>query len=266
MGPNPVTPENILKDCPRLGLDDRFTFSCGSQLSCFGQCCHDVTIALTPYDVLRMKRSRGMDSSEFLEQYTLRLQNAEQQFPVVILKMQDGDKKACQFLSEQGCGIYRDRPWACRMYPLGVAEPQNPSPENQRFHFLIQENICQGHGVGTSLSVREWIECQGIEEFEAMAVGYKDLTLHEFWNGKRPLTPAQSDMFYMACYDLDRFRRFVFETRFLKLFEIDEARVEALREDDQELLDLGVQWLRFAIFGEKSMRLQPGVEGRKDRQ
>ena len=36
-------------------------------------------------------------------------------------------------------------------------------------------------------------------------------------------------MFYMACYDLDRFRRFVFETRFLQLFEVDEARVEALR-------------------------------------
>ena len=41
-------------------------------------------------------------------------------------------------------------------------------------------------------------------------------------------------MFYMACYDLDRFRRFVFETRFLKLFDVDEARVEALRSDDQE--------------------------------
>jgi Fe-S-cluster containining protein len=263
MGCDPVTPEKILKSCPRLGLDDRFTFQCGSQLSCFGKCCHDVSIVLTPYDVLRLKESQKIDSSEFLEKYTLRLQNAEQKFPIVILKMEDQTKK-CHFLNEQGCGVYRDRPWACRMYPLGVAEPQNPSPENQRFHFLIQENVCQGHGLGTPLSVREWIECQGIEEYEMMSTGFKELSLHDFWNGKQALSPAQSDMFYMACYDLDRFRRFVFETRFLQLFEVDEARVEALRTDDQELLDFGMQWLRFSIFGEKALRLRPGAAQRKE--
>ncbi len=61
---------------------------------------------LTPYDVLRMKRSLGIDSSEFLEQYTLRLQNAEQKFPIVILKMEEQSKR-CPFLNEKGCGIYR---------------------------------------------------------------------------------------------------------------------------------------------------------------
>ena len=145
------------------------------------------------------------------------------------------------------------------MYPLGLAEPKSATPNDMPFHFVIQEDICQGHTEGVSLSVREWIECQGIQEFEMMAGGFKELTLHDFWNGGKALTPQQSDMFYMACYDLDRFRRFVFETRFLKLFEVDEARVDALRSDDQELLDFGMQWLRFAIFGEKSMRLRPGA-------
>jgi len=257
MSGDPVTPEKILRECPRLGLDDRFVFQCSPQLSCFGHCCRDVTIVLTPYDVLRMKRSLGIDSSEFLEQYTLRLHNADKKFPVVILKMQE-ESKQCQFLSEQGCGIYRDRPWSCRMYPLGVAEPKSATPTDQRFHFLIRESLCQGHGEGVSLSVREWIECQGIDEFEMMSGGFKELTLHDFWNSG-VLTPQQADMFYMACYDLDRFRRFVFETRFLSLFEIDEARVEALRADDQELLDFAMQWLRFSIFGERSMKLRPGA-------
>ena len=83
---------------------------------------------------------------------------------------------------------------------------------------------------------------------------FKDLTLHDFWDGDKPLNEQQAAMFYMACYDLDRFRRFVFETRFLQLFEVDEARIEALRSDDQELLEFGMQWLRFAIFQEKSMK------------
>jgi Fe-S-cluster containining protein len=264
MADNSITPEKILKETARLGLDDRFTFACNPQLSCFGHCCHDVTIVLTPYDVLRMKRSRGIDSSEFLEQYTLRLQNAEQKFPIVILRMEEQSKR-CQFLSEQGCGIYRDRPWACRMYPLGLAEPKSPTPNDMPFHFVIQEDICKGHSEGVSLSVREWLECQGIQEFEMMAGSFKELTLHDFWNSGKALTPQQSDMFYMACYDLDRFRRFVFETRFLSLFEVDEARVEALRSDDQELLDFGMQWLRFSIFGEKSMRLRPGAAPQESR-
>ncbi|MGP8242968.1 MAG: YkgJ family cysteine cluster protein [Bryobacteraceae bacterium] len=256
---DPVTPEKILKECPRLGLDDRFTFQCSPQLSCFGHCCRDVTIVLTPYDVLRMKRSLGMDSSEFLEQYTLRLQNADRKFPIVILKMAEDESKRCQFLSERGCGIYRDRPWACRMYPLGLAEPKSATPNELPFHFVIKEDVCQGHDAGVSLSVREWIDCQGIDEFEMMSSGFKELTLHDFWNSGRALTPAQADMFYMACYDLDRFRRFVFETRFLKLFDVDEARIEGLGSDDQELLDFGMQWLRFSIFGERSMKLRPGA-------
>jgi hypothetical protein len=173
--------------------------------------------------------------------------------------MAEEESKRCQFLSEQGCGIYRDRPWACRMYPLGVAEPKSQTTHDRPFYFVIKEDICQGHTEGVSLSVREWIECQGVEEFEMMSGAFKELTLHDFWNNGKPLTPKQSDMFYMACYDLDRFRRFVFETRFLKLFDIDEARIVALGEDDQELLDFGMQWLRFSIFGERSMKLQPGV-------
>jgi len=145
------------------------------------------------------------------------------------------------------------------MYPLGLADPKSPTPNDLPFHFLINEDICRGHDQGVSLSVREWIECQGIQEFEMMSGSFKELTLHDFWEKGRALTPQQSDMFYMACYDLDRFRRFVFETRFLQLFDIDEARVEALRSDDQELLDFGMQWLRFSIFSERSMKLRPGA-------
>jgi hypothetical protein len=78
------------------------------------------------------------------------------------------------------------------------------------------------------------------------------------------LSPEKLDMYYMACYDLDRFRRFVFETRFLNLFEIDEARVEAIRTSDEDLLELAIQWLRFSLFGERSMKIKPSVlEARK---
>jgi Fe-S-cluster containining protein len=253
-----VTPEAILKETPRMGLDDRFTFSCGPCLDCFTQCCRDVTIVLTPYDVLRMKRALGIDSSELLEKYTLAPQFPGQKFPIAMLKMQ-GEDKRCPFLSESGCGIYANRPWACRMYPLGAAEPKNPTPDDQAFHFVIREDLCHGHDQGCPVSVREWISGQGAEEYEMMGAGFKALTLHDFWEGDKPLTTQQADMFFMACYDIDRFRRFVFETRFLDLFEVDEARIEAIRTDDEELLDFAMQWLRFTLFKERSMKIRREV-------
>ena len=42
-----------------------------------------------------------------------------------------------------------------------------------------------------------------------MSGGFKELTLHDFWDRATAVNGKQSDMFYMACYDLDRFRRFV---------------------------------------------------------
>jgi hypothetical protein len=247
--------EKIINQCPRMTRDDRFTFRCGSDLDCFKNCCRDVTIVLTPYDLIRLKHALKMDSSELLSKHTLAPHAPGQKFPMVILKM-EGENKQCPFLNEQGCGVYNDRPWACRMYPLGAAEPKNPSPKDTAFHFILKEDICHGHAEGKEVSVRDWLASQGIDEYEAMGVAFKDLTLHDFWDGDKALTPAQWDMFYMACYDLDRFRRFIFETRFLQLFEVDEARTEAILTDDEELLEFGMQWLRFVLFHERSMRMR----------
>ncbi len=252
--PNP-TAKSILPDLPRMTPGDQFVFRCGRELDCFTTCCRDVSIALTPYDVLRLKNALGLDSTEFLERYTLPLLSAEQKFPLVILRM-DAETKKCPFVSQQGCGVYRDRPWACRMYPLGVAAPKQATATDQPFHFVLREDLCHGHGCGETRSVSEWLSEQGVEEYEMMAAPFQEITLHEFWERGTALTPDQVAMFYMACYDLDRFRRFVFESRFLQLFEVDDARIEALRSDDEELLEFALQWLRFCIFGEKSMKMR----------
>ena len=238
--------------------DDQFVFRCGTDLGCFTACCSDVSIVLTPHDILRLKKALRMESQEFLDKHTLPLFGTQQKFPLVILRM-DPETKKCPLVTERGCAVYADRPWACRMYPLGVAKPKNPTPADQPFYFVLHEDLCKGHGGGRARSVREWIADQGIEEYEMMGASFQELVLHDFWNREAPLTEQQAEMFYMACYDLDRFRRFVFESRFLKLFEVDEARVEALRSDDEELLELGLLWLRFSLFGEKTMKIRPEV-------
>jgi len=250
--------ETIVRDLPRLGPDDTFVFRCGQDLDCFTRCCQDVSIVLTPYDVLRMKRALGLESGEFLDTYTISPFTPEQKIPAVLLKM-DPETKRCPFVSEAGCGIYADRPWACRVYPLGIAEPKRPSPDQQPFHFLVREDLCHGHGCGTPRTVREWIQDQGIESYDMMGRSFTDLMLHDFWERPDQLPPDKISMYFTACYDLDAFRRFVFETRFLELFDIDETRVEALRQDDQELLEFAMQWLRFSLFGARTMKIKDSV-------
>ena len=257
-----LTEERILRDCPRMTRDDSFDFDCNPSRECFNRCCSDVSIVLTPYDVLRLKKALGIDSSEFLETYTVSPFTKEQKIPVVILRM-DPETKKCPFVTGQGCSVYANRPWACRMYPLGVAEPRNPSPADRSFHFLVREDVCQGHDCGRTRTVREWLADQGIEEYEMMGASFRDLMLHEFWDRDEDLAPEKMEMYHLACFDLDRFRRFVFETRFLELFEVNEARVEAIRTDDEELLEFAMAWLRFSLCGDRTMRItQAAVGGR----
>ena len=247
----------------RLRAEDRFSFRCGADLECFTRCCEDVNIVLTPYDILRLKQALRMDSSEFLESFTITPFTPEQKFPIVLLKMDAG--RRCPFVQSSGCSVYGNRPWACRMYPVGVAVPD--SPAESEFYFVMAEDLCKGHRSGADVSLSQWMRSQGVEQYEMMGAAFRDLTLHPFWRTGRDLTPQQMDMFYMACYDVDRFRQFVFGTRFLQLFDVDEARAEALQTDDEELLELGMHWIRFSIFGERTMKLrrapaQPEAVGR----
>jgi Fe-S-cluster containining protein len=246
------------KDLPPIGLDDVFPFQCRRDLDCFTTCCQNVSIILTPYDVLRMHKALGIDSTEFLEKYTLSAFTNEQKLPLLLLRM-DPETLRCPFVSDTGCAIYQDRPWACRMYPLGLAEPRRATPEEQPFHFLMQEDLCHGHECGNKQTVRQWLDGQGMEQFEAMEAPFKKLMLHEFWQKGEPLPDNKAAMTYMAFYDLDRFRRFVFESRFLLLFDVDEARVEAIRADDEELLDFAMEWLQFVLLGARTMKLRPEV-------
>jgi Fe-S-cluster containining protein len=259
----PTEPRSQTMPWDRLSLDDRFNFHCGPELDCFTKCCRDVAIVLTPYDVLRLKRALRISSSEFLDRYTLTPCFPGQKFPMVILKMEDESRK-CAFVSEKGCGVYANRPWSCRMYPLGAAEPKMITAEDRPFHFVLLEDLCHGHASGKSITVGEWLNNQGVEEFETMNASFKALTLHDFWDGKEELSPEQADMFFMACYDVDRFRRFVFETRLLQFFDVDETRVEAIRQDDEEMLEFAIEWLRFSLFHERTMKLRrpwlPGVQ------
>jgi hypothetical protein len=253
-----LTPLNILENSPRMDLETKFRFRCGPDRDCFNRCCSDVAILLSPYDILRLKNGLKIDSSEFLEKYTLTMSSKDKRIPAVFLRMDEQTRK-CPFVGDSGCQVYPNRPWACRMYPLGMAEPADHKSAQQRFYFRVEEELCHGHGDGEEHSVREWIESQHLESFDQMQAPFLELMAHPDWEKPETVTDQKLAMFYMAMFDLDRFRRFISETRFLDLFEIDESRIQAIAEDDEELLDFAIDWIAFSLFQEKRMKLRKGV-------
>ncbi len=256
--------DKILRDYPRLSADDKFKFACHPKLACFTHCCADVNIALTPYDVLRLRKRIGMGSEEFIEKHTVLPPMAPgQKLPMVYLRMGEEDKR-CKFVGEKGCGVYEDRPWACRMYPVGHATGRTAAnPDGEEFYFILRDRRCDGLDEANEMTIREWMENQGTADYDAANDEFKELSLHPFLTKGYALEPQHHQMFFMACYNLDRFREFVFESTFLQKFEIEPETIEAIREDDDALLRFAYRWLRFAMFHERTVKMNPNYEEAK---
>ncbi|OGL46691.1 MAG: hypothetical protein A2161_21770 [Candidatus Schekmanbacteria bacterium RBG_13_48_7] len=252
--------QTILKEYPRLTRKDRFKFLCHNRMSCFNQCCRDVTIFLTPYDIIRMKNRLGISSQEFLAKYTVSPFTKEQELPVVVLKMRDDMEKTCQFVEAQGCTIYEDRPWSCRMYPVGIAssKPDQDSP-GEEFYFVMHEDVCNGLSESREWTIDEWIKDQKIESYDEIGNLFKEINLHSYLRAGKSLDPQKMEMYYMVCYNLDKFRTFLFESSFFDRFGVSQDVKELIEHDDLALLKFGFLWLKFSLFGEKTMKVKPDI-------
>ena len=257
--------EQILKEYPRLTEESSFSFRCHPGVACFNECCGDVNIFLTPYDIIRLKNNLGISSTDFLKKYTLTPFDKDLKYPVILLQMGDDEKKKCPFVGEKGCRVYPDRPWSCRMYPLGLASPGGDSEQlDQEFYFLLEEGICQGFKENKRWTVSEWLRDQGINDYAEMGKYFKALTTHGFFREGGTLTPEKVEMFFVACYDMDRFRKFVFNSSFLDKFEVDQETTEKFKSDDVALLKFAYRWLRFALFNEPTMKInEPVLQDKK---
>ncbi len=212
-----------------------FQFSCHDTLPCFTQCCRDVNIYLTPYDILRLRRVLGIGSSEFLAKYSRSFLTKVANIPVVQLLM-DVDTLRCPFVTEAGCSVYEDRPWACRMYPLDL------SSSDGRFRLIAAKERCQGLLERGQRTVRDWLMSQGVTKYAEMDKEFQSVVPESFKPGA-PMNEALGRILFMA-YDLDSFARLLKESRLVKFYDIDEETIRKVSEDDEELLRLAFRYIR----------------------
>jgi Fe-S-cluster containining protein len=227
-----------------------FRFDCSPGVPCFTQCCRDVTIVLTPYDVLRLKKSIGISSDEFLEKHTIIIPKKKRLIPLVMLKLNEIDKR-CPFVTEKGCIVYNDRPWACRMYPLDMGD-------DGTFQLVTNSSRCQGLNETEQWRIGDWLVEQGVVPYDEMNALFSQITVPLQAQELDIDNPDIGKMVFMASYNLDKFREFVFNSTFLDRLEVDSVRVDKIKRSDKELLIFGLDWIKFGIFGQILFRVKPG--------
>lgn len=242
----------------QLDLNSTFTFACNQKMDCYTQCCKNAYIMLTPCDIIRMKRRLGLSSDEFLQIYTSLGHIEKTDLPVPVMKMLENEQKACPFLAESGCIIYEDRPLTCRYYPLSAGMFHNShSHSEQHFFALVKEEHCLGHNSDRELTVSEWREEQGIIPYDEANLGWTELILKRKSLGPFVNIPEKTlQMFFMGCYNVDQFRRFVFDSMFLNVYNVSEERKQKISEDDVALLDFAFDWLKTTLLGEGKLKIK----------
>jgi Fe-S-cluster containining protein len=244
------------KTYQKLSFIDKFKFSCHKGLTCFGQCCSDVNIFLTPYDVLRLKKALNISSGRFLKNYTTTFLT-EQKLSLVLLKMKDDARKSCPFVTPKGCSVYNHRPWACRMYPIGTTTKTADPASDEEYTFIAgKDSPCLGTKENREWTVSEWLQNQGLDRYNQKSEPYRAITLQNVFREGSGLTLPKAQMLYVALYDLDRFREFLFDSSFFERFRVDAESIEKIRIDDEELLNFGYEWLKFSLFGEKTIKIK----------
>jgi len=236
----------------QMSLNSRFKFKCHKGVSCFTDCCRGIDIMLTPYDVLTMRKKVDMSSDKFLAVFTTPQILEKADMPVVTLKLLDDDRQSCPFVEDkEGCAIYEDRPTTCRYYPLGVGSLSYSGEKGEKddFFFSIKENHCKGFEEDQEWTVADWREDQGVDLRDEVNEGWLDLMVRKkSLPANMQLSEQAKQMFFMVCYNIDKFKGFVFESTFLTRYQVPEDTIVQIKDDDVKLLQFGFEWLKATFF------------------
>ncbi|HUI46061.1 MAG TPA: YkgJ family cysteine cluster protein [Nitrospirota bacterium] len=252
----------------KLTEKSRFKFRCHKGVKCFTACCSNINIVLPPYDLLRLRKRLGMTTEDFINRYCEIEILAKTLLPVITLKMLNDEKRSCPFVTADGCTVYEDRPSNCRYYPLGMATLRKKDTESGKdeFYFMVKEDHCKGFEEDKEWTIAEWRKDQEADLYDDSNRGWMEVLMKKKSFGEKEFPEIKNQMFFMVSTNTDYFREFVFGSTFLDTYDIPAERIEKVRTDDAELLKLGYEWLRSAMFAEETLKLKEGVaEARKDR-
>lgn len=226
----------------------KFNFNCHDGVECFMVCCKNVDMFLYPFDILRLKNALNISSQEFMEQYTNVVKGiSHPYFPSIMLRLINDEDKSCPFLKDQGCGLYNDRPSACRTYPLERGVDRTPEKGMVKdFYFLTNHTYCKGHYEEKSFTVKKWIRDQRLDEYNMMNDLWAEVDTvfaGNPWTGEGSGGQKQQIVF-TACYDIDNFRIMAAKHQLIDRYNLTRDQKRRIKESDTELLKFSFEWVK----------------------
>ncbi len=236
----------------KLEPGQRFRFRCHPQITCFNQCCRNLNLFLYPYDIVRLKKRLQITSDQFLDRYVDIVLRKTNFFPDVLLSMADNDQKTCPFLSDAGCTVYPDRPDACRTFPLeqGLYYDAQTS-QTTPVYFFKPPDFCMGPHETTEWTIETWAEDQNAVVYNQMTALWsevKRLFQNNPWGPEGP-NGQMGKMAFMATYNIDAFRDFVFQSSLLKRYQVKKTTLKKIKKDDVALMKFGFEWVKLIVWG-----------------
>jgi len=200
-----------------------------------------------------------LTSTAFLEQYTLPYEMEKDSITGVKLRPVERGT-ACRFMTPEGCGVYADRPTACRYYPVALLSLRRQDETVDRESYaMVKEPHCLGHREPRELTIDAYRKEQGLPEYDELARGWRQLILKKKSSGPTIGKPTKRSLqfFFMTCYDVDRFREFVANPGFNEVYALDAGERDGILADDVPLLQFGFRLLRQVLFGEVTIAVRP---------
>lgn len=169
---------------------DAFGLACGPK-GCRATCCKNgPPIVLNPYEISLICCEAGLSYEDLLDILETGRSNG---FPLVMLPR----NPACPFWTEKGCRVYRARPLACRLFPLGRVY------HDGRSHLVLPErNLCTGLAHVATRTIEDYLRDQDTGTFLAMADHWIEF-VNEMEGPGLPDRPVTSVVFHMLVYSPD---------------------------------------------------------------
>jgi hypothetical protein len=115
---------------------------------------------------------------------------------------------------------------------------------------VIKEPHCLGFSESKEWTVREWKKDQAVDLYNNMNDLLMGIISLKNRSGRKRLTHEENELFYLACYDLDRFRDLIFDKRLWEAHSLEEEVIESLETDDVALMRFGIEWIKEKLFGD----------------
>jgi uncharacterized protein len=244
----------------RLAPGERFNFRCHAGLACFNRCCRNLNLFLYPYDLLLLKNHLGVTAEAFIDTYVDVVLRPDNAFPDVLLRMRTDAEHTCPFLTAEGCAVYPARPDTCRTFPIEKGALYKEASKTPEIVSLFRPpDFCLGQHEGQVWDLAGWAEDQKADVHNRMTTEWaaiKRLFIEDPWGAEGSGGP-RARMAFMAAYNLDGFRDFVFESSFLKRYRVKPALVRKLRRNERALLGFGFEWIKLFVWGMPSSQMRP---------